>query len=71
MYALASAKEDVSGAPADRHSGVPATECFDIPAVCVLHAAWHRAARFSEYQLPQMKQFIYFIDILTKFDSYC
>jgi len=36
MYALASANEDVSGAPADRHSGVPATEYRDIPTDCAV-----------------------------------
>jgi hypothetical protein len=46
MYAPASAKEDVSGAPADRHSGIPATEYRDIPTDCALDCSVRRSGVF-------------------------
>jgi hypothetical protein len=46
MYALASANEVVSGAPADRRSGVPATEYRDIPTAYELDCSVRQSGLF-------------------------
>ena len=57
MYALASAKEIVSGAPTDRRSGVPATEYRDIPTACALDCSVRESGLFGRMSVDIQASF--------------